>query len=77
MLERLGIVWQRWLKIAAVIGNVQMIIILSVVYWTMVTMVALPLKLTADPLGLRPSNRYHWVQRHPTGDPLGSMRQQG
>lgn len=77
MLQCLGKVWQRWLKIAAVIGNVQMIILLSVVYWTLVALVALPLKLAADPLGLRNSNRYGWFRRHPTGDPFGSMRQQG
>lgn len=55
--------WKRWLKVAQFIGNVQMIVLLSVVYWLMVTFLALPMKLFSDPLKMRKPGRSNWVER--------------
>lgn len=74
LLRKLG---RGWLKFAEVLGNVQMVLILSVVYWVMVLILALPLKLITDPLGLKGPHRGGWVKRGPSKDILESMRKQG
>ena len=77
MMSILGKLRQRWLGFAATLGNIQMVILLSLLYWTMVTLVALPLRLVADPLALRRSRRVRWLKRAPVEDMLTSMRKQG
>ena len=44
--------WARWLRFAEIVGTVQMVIILTLVYWTVVAATAIPCKILADPLGL-------------------------
>ena len=61
----LGKAWKRWLKIAEIIGNVQMVVLLSLIYWVMVSTVAVPFKLLADPLTLRPRGQSPWLKRRP------------
>ena len=73
----LGIVWKRWLKFAEILGNVQMIFLLSLIYWTFVLFLALPFKLLADPLALRRLARPRWILRQPIPSILESMRRQG
>jgi hypothetical protein len=68
-------VWKGWLKFAEVFGNIQMTILLSLIYWVMVPIVAVPFKLLADPLALRRSRR--WVARNPESIGIDSMRKQG
>ena len=46
-------IWGRWIKIAEIIGTVQMIVILSIIYWVFMPLMAIPFKLRADPLALR------------------------
>ena len=69
--------WQSWLKFAETVGNLQMIFLLSLVYWTIWALVALPFKYLADPLALRRPGRVRWVIRGPGSQSIESMRKQG
>ena len=77
---KLGILrqaWRRWLKFAELLGNIQMMVLLSLVYWFMFTLVAVPFRLLSDPLALRHPSRARWVSRAPISHVLDSMRRQG
>ena len=69
--------WKRWIRIAEVIGNIQMIVLLTVMYWTVVLLIDVPFKLFSNPLCLREFGRAHWTRREPIFDVLESMRRQG
>jgi Ni/Fe-hydrogenase subunit HybB-like protein len=69
--------WRRWIKITTFIGTVQMIIFLSIMYWTMVPLIAIPLKILSDPLGRRRSTGGAWIKRLPINEVLESMKEQG
>jgi len=73
----LGIVWRGWIRFATILGNIQMIIMLSVIYWIMLTLLAIPFKLLTDPLGLRRPGNRRWIQRQPISEVMESMRRQG
>ena len=73
----LGKVWKRWLKFAEIIGNIQMIVFLTLMYWTMVLLIAVPFKVFSDPLSLRKFGHARWKTREPISDVLESMRRQG
>ena len=68
--------WARWIRVAEVIGNIQFTIILSLIYFSVFVLTALPFKLLADPLMRR--NRAHttWHLRHPRVPTLEEMREQ-
>ena len=68
--------WNGWLKIAEVIGTVQMVIILTLVYWTMITVMAIPFRFFSDPLALKGGGRPRWIQRVQPNDILENMRRQ-
>lgn len=68
--------WRGWLRVAEILGDVQMTIIISLVYWTLVMITAVFLKLLSDPLALRLSHRNLWVRRNDEADILESMRRQ-
>ena len=70
-------VWKRWVRMAEFIGNVQMVVILTLIYWTMLAVVAIPLKFFDDPLTVRKPDRIKWVQREAPESVLDSMRKQG
>jgi hypothetical protein len=76
MSRTMGRVWRRWIKIATVIGNVQMTILLSLIYWTMVSVMFVPVRLLSDPLTSHRS-RLRWLKREPGAGSLESMRRQG
>ena len=54
-----------------------MVILLSVIYYTMVMFVAIPFKILADPLAIRRPGRPSWTVRGHTPEVLDSMRRQG
>lgn len=58
------------------LGNVVMSVWLTILYWTLLAVIALPFKLLADPLALRRRDR-SWVSRDAETDVLGWMRRQG
>ena len=66
-----------WLKFAELFGNVQMIVILSILYWAFLVFLAIPFKFLADPLALRNPQRAQWIHRDRPSDILESMRKQG
>ena len=66
-----------WLRFAELLGNFQMIVILSILYWLVLTFVAIPFKIFSDPLGLKNSDNSRWVTRDRPSDILESMRKQG
>ena len=70
-------VWGRWLKLANIIGTIQMIVILSIIYWSFLAIIAIPFKMLADPLSFRAANRARWIDRHHETVSLESMRKQG
>lgn len=57
------VIWNRWLKVAEVIGTVQMVVIMTIVYWIMIPFMAIPLKLFTDPLSLRRGKGPSWTIR--------------
>ena len=69
--------WRRWMKVGEFLGNFQMIVILTLIHWIVMTLTAIPFKLLADPLALRNASRSRWIQRARVADVLESMRKQG
>ena len=69
--------WRKWMRFAEIFGNFQMILILTVLYWSIVLLIALPFKLLADPLSLRKNRGPSWTERSPDLDIMGSMHRQG
>ena len=68
--------WQKWLKIAHMLGNVQIVIALTLVYWLMLAPMAVVLKLVSDPLTLRRPQQPEWTQRRSSPRTLDGMRKQ-
>jgi len=66
-----------WMRFAEKFGTFQMIVFLSLIYWTMFAIVAIPFRLLADPLQFRRSDSGRWVQRDETSDPLDFLKGQG
>lgn len=62
---------------AEIIGNVQMIVILTTIYWTMLLIIAVPFKLFSDPLSLKSNKPIEWHQRAEEKHDLESLRRQG
>ena len=77
MITTLGKVWRKWLKFAEILGNIQMVVLLTIIYWTMLILLAIPFKLLADPLALKRSRSQRWIPKSPVNDVLESMRKQG
>lgn len=66
-----------WMKFAEAFGTFQMIVFLSLIYWTMFAIVALPFRLRSDSLKLRREDSGIWVQRSREDNPFDSMKRQG
>ena len=62
---------------AEIIGNVQMIVILTTIYWTMLLIIAVPFKLFSDPLAFKSNKPIEWHQRAEEKHDLESLRRQG
>jgi hypothetical protein len=72
----LGKAWKRWLKFAEIVGNIQLTILLSLIYFLMVPMIALPFKVLADPFRHKRHRDTGWVQREQDSDIAESMKKQ-
>ena len=68
--------WRHWLGFAEIFGTIQMVIVLTLVYWIFAPLMGIPLRLFADPLGLRGSHRTRWVQRDAAPPNLEAMKKQ-
>ena len=62
---------------AEIIGEIQMFIFLSVIYWTLVALLAIPFRFYADPLALRKPSRARWVHRQPATNVFEALKRQG
>ena len=54
-----------------------MVIILTLIYWLILAVMALPFKLFADPLSIKGPRRVGWIKRQPVADMSSEMRKQG
>ena len=54
-----------------------MFVVLSLVYFILLSMLAIPFRLMADPLMLRFPRRARWIERHNHPGGLDNMRKQG
>jgi len=73
----LKLFWRSWMKFANVFGNLQMWIILTLIYWVMILPLAIVFKRLADPLALKHSGQPRWIRRPPITNILESMKKQG
>jgi hypothetical protein len=77
MVRFLNLVWQRWLKIAAFLGTIQMILLLNVIYWVLIPWLAIPLKIFSDPLALKRRDQPGWRVHSVSAGDVDTMRRQG
>ena len=75
-LRILRVAWRGWLRFAEILGTIQMTMLLSLIYWVMLPIIAVPFKLFADPLTLRSQARAGWVERHSGSQTLDEMEKQ-
>ena len=76
MLRSLALVWRGWIKLGEKLGNLQIILLLSLAYWTIGLLSAIPIKLFSDRLALK-KNSEGWKTHRSPADILISMRKQG
>ena len=69
--------WGGWLRFATVLGTVQMIIILSLIYWTILAVIAIPFKVLADPLSRKSHGESQWIKKEARRLGLSEMQSQG
>ena len=65
-----------WLAFAHLIGTVQMVVLLTVVYWVFIPLMYVPFGLIADPLRLRRHSGGGWREREVPGDAMDAMTRQ-
>ena len=74
--SRLRVILNGWLAFAHLIGTVQMVVLLTVVYWVFIPLMYIPFGLIADPLRLRRSKASGWREREGSADVMESLRRQ-
>lgn len=68
--------WQIWSRAVRIFGTVLMFVVLTIVYWTIVPVISLPLRIFSDPLSLKlKSGGWRPSEQRPTG--LEWMKKQG
>ena len=67
--------WSGWMRFVEVLGTIQMIVLLTVLFWTMLAVVAIPANLLSDPLQRR-RRESHWNIRNETPE-FDDLRAQG
>ena len=73
----LKFIWNIWKKFVVWFGTVQMIFIVTVVYWLVLPFTGGIVALISDPLGRRLRNKSTWIPREEHADPLAEMKRQG
>ncbi len=74
--SRLRDILNGWLAFAHFIGTVQMVVLLTVVYWVFIPLMFIPFGLISDPLRLRRPKGSSWREREVSQDVMESMRRQ-
>ena len=68
--------WKWWMVVARVLGTIQMIVFLTVVYWLILPFIAIPYRFFGDPFRQRRKRSALWVEQPPDGADLDRMRRQ-
>ena len=74
--SRLRSILDGWLAFAHLIGTVQMVVLLTVVYWVFIPLMYVPFGLISDPLRLRRSKGSGWREREVPGEAMEYMIRQ-
>ena len=74
--SRLRGILDGWLAFAHLIGTVQMVVLLTVVYWVFIPFMYIPFGLISDPLRLRRTAGSGWREREDHGDEMEHMLRQ-
>ena len=69
--------WKLWLVVVKILGTIQMVILLTVVYVLFVSVLFIPAGLIADPLKLRNTGQSTWLRRPESVEDIESLRRQG
>ena len=69
--------WEIWLAVVKILGTVQMVILLTVVYIVFVPLLFVPAGWVADPLKLRRTGQSTWLRRCDSVQDIASLRGQG
>jgi hypothetical protein len=59
------------------LGTIQMILIVSIVYWLVIPLTGVIVTFTSDPLGRRRGRSGNWRPRKAPSDPAAELRRQG
>ena len=70
-------VWRGWLKLAEVLGTIPLVVILTVIYWVVMTIMVIPFKLFANPPAKKQSTRPGWIQKEHAINSLAEIQNQG
>lgn len=68
--------WKRWIKIAELIGTINMMIVLSIVYLAIIPIMAIPVKIINDPLNLKSTSKPKWINRNQELITIENLRNQ-
>ena len=69
-------IWRGWLWFAELFGRLMFFLIMTVLYFTLVTLIAIPHRLLSDPLQLRSRGTSTWHTRHESASDAPSMQRQ-
>ena len=69
-------VWHGWLRFAELFGRVMFFLIMTVLYFTMVSLIAIPHRILSDPLLLRDRGTSTWHTRQQSASDRASMQRQ-
>lgn len=68
--------WRQWKRVAQVIGNFQARLLFTVFYFLLVTPIAVPFKVLADPLTIKRRRQSLWHPVPPDPSPWESSHRQ-
>ena len=70
-------IWKWWIKFIEIFGTVQMVIVLTVMFWILVVPLGLVVRWFEDPLGKRKPTETNWRYRNKPSSGPGFFRDQG
>ena len=76
MSKNLATIWRYWLAFTMWFGTVQMLLILTVIYWLVVPFIGVPLRILKDPLKQKLNTPAEWIPRESGPLDVETMRNQ-
>ena len=73
----LEIAWAKWKTFLILFGNVQLVVVLTIIYWLMLPFLAIPTKLFSDSLAERRGSSAMWTLGEPQTHDMEFMQRQG